>query len=113
MALTAIAVPILPGKTEAWHRFVAELKGPRRAEYRAARRRLGVRERIFLQQSPQGDLVIITVEGADLVAAFSAFIGLRDPFTLWFLEQMRELHGYDLHTPPPWPIPQLAIDSEE
>jgi hypothetical protein len=109
----AYAVPILPGKREAYEEFLAELRGPRREEYRASRRRLGVRERAFLQHDPNGgaDLVIVTIEGPDLAAALAAFSGLRDPFTRWFLERVREIHGYDLQNPPRGVPPMLIMDS--
>src|SRR5262245_44691381 len=107
--LIAYAVPILPGKREAWERFVAELRGPRHEEYVESRRRLGVRERSFLQDGPEGAQVIVVVDGPDLVAAFAAFTALRDPFTKWFLEQVRDIHGYDLRRPPPGVPPLLLI----
>ena len=40
--MNAIAVPLLPGKLAGWEAWIAELKGPRRAEFEAfnARHRL-------------------------------------------------------------------------
>ena len=38
MAMLARAVPILPGQTERWRRFVGELEGGRGEAYRAHRR---------------------------------------------------------------------------
>jgi hypothetical protein len=111
MALMAMAFPILPGKTDQWRRFAAELVGSRRDAYVASRQRLGVHERAFLQSTPQGDLVIVTLEGADPAAAVSQFGASGDPFTQWFRDQVLELHGFDLAQPMPGPIPDLVIDS--
>jgi hypothetical protein len=54
MAMLAMAIPIPAGKTEPWKKFLSELNGPRKAEFAASRRSLGVRERTFLQHTPQG-----------------------------------------------------------
>jgi hypothetical protein len=114
MALLAMAFPISPGKTEQWKRFIGELNGQRKAEFVASRKRMGVRERTFLQQTPHGDLVVVTLEGENPAKAFADFgqSASTDPFAKWFLEQVQELHGMDLRTPPPGPMPQMVIDTQ-
>lgn len=112
MALLATAFPILPGKTDEWRAFVAELTGPRAHEFAESRRRAGVRERTFLQSTPMGDLVIVTLEGDDPAAAFEQMNKQDDPFTRWFQEQAGRAHGVDLTQPPPGPMPELVVDSE-
>jgi hypothetical protein len=77
----------------------------------ASRERLGVHERSFLQSTPQGDLAIITVEGADPAGAISRFYSPDDPFAQWFREQVLEIHGFDLAQPMPGPPPEFVIDS--
>jgi hypothetical protein len=111
MTLMAIAVPILPGRTDQWRRFNDELNGRRRGEYEASRRRLGVRERAFLQTTPQGDLVIVTFEGDDPEGAFRSLGVGDDEFTRWFVQQVSEIHGMDLTQPAMWPMPWLGTDS--
>ncbi len=61
--LMAVAFPILPGKTAEWRAWMEELNGSRRQEFDESRRRAGVHERTFLQSTPMGDLVIVTLEG--------------------------------------------------
>lgn len=112
MALFAIAVPIPAGKTEAWRGFMNELKGARRSGFTTSRRALGVRERTFLQSTPMGDMVIVTLEGPNPVAAFRNFGQGSDSFTRWFVEQVKEIHGLDLSSPPAGPMPEMIIDSQ-
>jgi hypothetical protein len=111
MAMLAMAFSIPPGKTDQWKQFMGELTGARKAEFAASRRSLGVRERTFLQHSPQGDLVLVTLEGDHPEMAFAEFAKRTDPFSLWFKQQVSEIHGMDLSAPPPGPMPQQMIDS--
>lgn len=111
MALFAIAFPILPGKTPAWQAFIKELAGARKGQFDASRRALGVRERTFLEPTPMGDFVIVTLEGDDPAGAFARFAEGTDEFTTWFKAQALDTHGVDLAAPPPGPMPELVIDS--
>jgi hypothetical protein len=107
-----VVFPILPGKTAEWHEFMAQLNGARRAEFVEARRRAGVRERTFLQPTPMGDVVIVTMEGEDPARSFGQIVSAKDAFTTWFLERVKALHGVDLSAPMPDGAPsKLAIDS--
>ena len=80
MSLMAVEFPILPGKTADWRAFIADLNGPRHQEFSDSRRRAGVHERTFLQPGPNGDLVIVTLEGEDPRRAFGQMMSARDPF---------------------------------
>jgi hypothetical protein len=111
MAMFAMAVPILPGKTDQWRRFMDELKGPRMREFSESRRRMGVHERTFLQSTPQGDFVVVTLEGDDPAGAFVRFSQMNDDFSRWFLQQVVEIHGLDLSQAAQAPLPTLMIDS--
>jgi hypothetical protein len=111
MALMAVAFPIAPGKTDEWKRFIAELNGARRAEFVASRKAIGARERTFLQPTPMGDLVVVTLEGDNPGQSFGKFVNSTDPFTLWFLKQVKEVHGIDLTQAASGPMPELVIDS--
>jgi hypothetical protein len=111
MAMFAMAIPILAGKTETFKKFIGELKGARFAEFQTSRKQLEVRERTFLQQTPMGDFVVVTLEGSDPASAFQKFAAGKDAFTQWFASQVKEIHGFDLSAPPPGPLPTLLIDS--
>lgn len=96
MALHAIVAPILPGKVDAWKAFVEELGGVRCAEFDASRRELGLRERVYLQETPQGAFAVVTWEGAEPQKAMQ-MIGMKTgPFAEWFRSKVKELHGLDL-----------------
>jgi hypothetical protein len=108
----AVAFPILPGKTAEWRSFMDEINGPRQAEFSASRRRAGVHERTFLQPTPMGDLVIVTLEGDDPVRSFGQMVSATDSFTSWFLERAGAVHGIDLTAPLTELPSSLVIDSE-
>jgi hypothetical protein len=112
LALNAVVFPILPGKTDEWRAFIAEIDGPRHAEFAESRRRVGVRERTFLQPTPMGDLVIVTLEGDDPGRSFGQMVSATDPFTLWFLERVKSIHGVDLSIPMKSPSDQV-LDTEK
>lgn len=112
MSLIAVAFPILPGKTDEWHTFIGELNGDRNAEFVAARERAGVRERTFLQHTPMGDLVIVTLEGDDPSRSFGQMISATDAFTSWFLERVKAIHGVDLTLPMTGAPSELVVDSK-
>ncbi|MGD0019695.1 MAG: hypothetical protein ABSD62_10615 [Candidatus Limnocylindrales bacterium] len=99
MALNAVVFPVLPGKTDEWRDFIAQLNGARRSEFAASRARAGVHERTFLQPTPMGDLVIVTLEGEDPERSFGQMVSATDAFTLWFLERVKAIHGVDLAAP--------------
>ena len=110
--LFAMAVPILPGKTAQFTKFINELKTTRYHDFVESRRKLGVRERSFLQKTPMGDFVLVTLEGENPQAAFTDFAQSKDEFTKWFASQVKEIHGIDLSSPPP-ALPEQFIDSME
>src|ERR1700722_6799006 len=111
--LFAMAVPLEEGKTEQWKEFMETLDGERNAEFKASRAALGVRERTFLQETPMGNLVIVTLEGENPEEAFKKFGQGKDAFTKWFVQEVKAIHGMDLTSPPPGKLPELLIDSGE
>jgi hypothetical protein len=103
--------PIAPGKLEAWKDFDEQMRGPRRAEHDASRRRMGMnREVASLMQTPQGDFVCLFHEADDLGAAFRMLAESQEPYDVWFRENLVDLHGLTpdmLQGPPP---AQLGMD---
>jgi steroid delta-isomerase-like uncharacterized protein len=111
--MIAFTFPILPGKTDAWQTWVTELTTTRQKEFVDNRRRLGARERTYLQQTPHGDVIIVTVEADDPLAALIALGQETDEFTEWFLKNVKELHGVDLREPMPGPPPKLMAETPD
>ena len=65
------------------------MKGPRRAEHEASRRRLGMtREVASLMSTPEGDFVCLYHESDDLAKCFQLLAESTEPFDIWFKEQI-------------------------
>jgi hypothetical protein len=116
MAALAMVLPILPGKTESWRQGVAEMAGARRREFGTSRRRQSVsRERIWLQQTPQGGLEILYFEVDDPPRLFDDVATSQEPFDQWLRQFVFDHCGLDLSQPMPGPPAELMLDwsSEE
>jgi hypothetical protein len=111
MALMALVIPILPGKTQEWRDFIGEVNGSRHQEFADSRRNAGVHERTFLQQTPMGDLVIVTLEGDDPGRAFGQLMTGTDEFSKWFGEHAMAVHG-DFSAPASGSPSELVADSD-
>ena len=101
MAVLAFALPILPGKQEAWRRFCQELLESRFCEYQESRQRLGItREVTWFAQTKQGEMAIVYLE-ADYPELVFPNLGKSDlPFESWLKQQLLDLHGIDLEKRP-------------
>ena len=108
MALLSMCFPILPGKKDKWQEMINSWNDPSiKAETDKVREEAGVHERTFLQETPNGDFVIITLEGENPAESFGKMMaGMQDEFAEFVLE----VHGFDMKGPPP-PLPQLVYDS--
>lgn len=111
--LFAMAVPILPGKTPMFKKFISELNGKRNADFIKSRKKLNVHERTFFQSTPMGDMIVVTLEGNDPENAFKNFASSNDEFTNWFVKEVKEIHGLDLKNPPKGPLPEIVVDTME
>ena len=96
-AKLTFVLPIRPGQSEPYRRFLQELKASRRVDFEAACRRWGLGSvAIWLAQGRGGDLAVIQLRlAADLADAAERFALSQRPFDLWIKERMRELHGVD------------------
>jgi len=112
MASLAFVFPLTPGKTEDWRYWGEEILGPHRSEYQAFRRRLGLTtQRMYLQQTPQGDRAIMYLEGDDLQRAFQELQTSQDSFAVWFRQRAKDLlDGLDLTQTSPGSLSQLVFD---
>jgi hypothetical protein len=109
-----LALPVLAGRTAAARAFMKQLDGARRAEFDTSERRIGVTKELwFLAALPSGDHLIVYMESADFNRALQMFVSSRDPFDLWFKEQMRAATDLDLNNPPPGMQPAELLSHYE
>lgn len=106
--MAAMAAPIAPGKLDAWEAWIAELKGPRKAEFDDMNQRMGLTgHRVWLQQTPDGHHLAIIVHDGPGADAFMGKVMTSDhEFDAWFRGNVAEVHGMDLSAPPPPPAEQ-------
>lgn len=111
MAQFSFAVPILPGKTDAWRKAIAEIKGPRWQAYKESRKKLGIkREQVCLQHTPQGDMVVVHMDAKDPAGVMPVMLAGAVGFDFWFLEAvLRTAHGLDPKAPAPPPT-EVVLD---
>ena len=110
--LIAMASPILPGKMEQWKKFSNDLKTRYSKEYNESRASVGIQERAFLQSTPTGDLVIVTMEGVNPEEGFKKLNQKNDQFTKWFNTQVKEIHGLDLTKDTTLKLPELVVETK-
>lgn len=101
MGEIAIAGPLLPGKEEAWRRFVQELAGSRAEEYEMFKREMGIcEETLYLMRTPRelfkGGLVLLYLEAEEPEEIRRRLEDCEAPFGVWLKSKLREFHGYDL-----------------
>lgn len=108
MAMLAMAIPILPGKKEKWKEMILNnMNGEKKSETDKIREDAGVHERSFLQETPEGDFVILTFEGENPEESWGK---IMSNIPEDFAKLAKELHGLDMNAPPP-PLPKLIYDS--
>jgi hypothetical protein len=92
-----LITPILPGKAEAWRRFVQEMMGVRRAEYEESRRRLGITgEQAWIAENLHAAVAIITIDVHQPEQLITQLATSDLPFDCWLREQLLTLQGLDL-----------------
>jgi hypothetical protein len=96
-----LALPIVNGQTAAARAFLQQLDTTRRAEFDESERRIGITKELwYLATLPSGDHLVAYMEAPDFGHALSSFVGSREPFDVWFKEEMRAVTGVDLNNPP-------------
>jgi len=110
MQSVAFALPLLPGRTHADREALSSCgTGARKEAYEDARRRAGiVREAVWIQRTPGGDLGVVYLEADDLGAALTLLATSTEPFDRWFRDHVREVHGVLLEDG--LAVPELVLD---
>ena len=69
------------------------------------------RESWYLQSTPQGSLIIVSLEADDPADTFARFAAGQSLFDQWFKEQTLEICGIDFNQPgPPLPVQIFSTD---
>ena len=111
MASLAFVAPVLPGGTQNLKRLAQDLRASKKEELAGFYRRMKVtREQWFLQPTPQGDMVIVYLEGEDLSQTFQTLAASEEPLDVWLKEQAISVHGIDFNKPRSAPLPELVYD---
>ncbi len=112
MASLAFVAPALPGGTQNLKRLAQEVQGAKKPEVENFYRRMKItREEWFVQSTPQGDMVIVYLEGEDLAQTFQTLAASQEPTDVWLKEQAKSVHGIDFNQPRSAPLPELVYDS--
>jgi hypothetical protein len=108
-----LVLPMLPGKTEDAREFQRELDGPRKPEYAASERNIGIDKEVwFIASTPSGDQLVAYMESPDFNKALGMFVQSRDEFDMWFKERLASATGVDLNDPPLMTLPEVVSSYE-
>ncbi len=107
------ALPVQTSKSADARAFLSELDGPRKGQYAASERAIGITKELwFFQETPNGDLIVAYMESADFGKALGMFAQSKEEFDVWFKERLANATGVDLNSPPPGPLSELLSHYE-
>jgi len=103
--MAALAAPLAADKLGEWEAWIAELTGPRKAEFDDMNARHSLDEhRAYLQPQPDGSyLVLVIHEGPGGESFLAAVLESDHEFDRWFAQSVVKLHGLEPGTTPPPP----------
>jgi hypothetical protein len=112
--LIAFVSPILPGKMEEWKKLNDELTINRRNEFIELHKSNNVRERTFLQKTPDGGgVIIVTLEGENPENYLKQLAEGTGELNKFFQQGLKEVHGFDLADLAKQPLPEQVYDSKQ
>jgi hypothetical protein len=107
----AVALPIVPGQEHRVRNFGQDVEQHQEEWERLNREAGGFSSfRVFLQETPMGNLALQVYELEDPTKVRTAFT--TSAHDEWWLDYLRDVHGIDLRTwpadqPPPTPPPMV------
>jgi hypothetical protein len=109
--MKAMAVPLPSEKMEAWKTWMRECHGPRREEFDDFNERMELTlHRAWLTQGPQGNLVIVVLDGPGAEDYLERLATSQEPFDQWFREQASQFHEIDFSKVSEVPSAELFMD---
>jgi len=98
MKTIAFVTRILPGKVDEFKEFCSALEGGHRAEVVTAHRKAGLmREQVFVQYAPMGELAIFVWDTDDAANVFRSFAADTTDHGTWYRTQLGNICGLDFH----------------
>ena len=102
MTSFAAMFPILPGKVERIKEIGAGLGGEHGDSFDASQKELGVPvESWHVQQTPNGDFLLVYLEAEDPLKMFQTFASANGPSDVYLKDGVKECTGVDLNIPLP------------
>ena len=109
MAILSFAIPVPPGKIKDLEQHLAE--ATKHEDLDEAFRSQGIsRESWHLQQTPQGDLLILVFDCDDPLFMLKEYSESERPILVWQRKCLKDILGIDLSDPPPGPPSTLLFD---
>lgn len=100
MRACTFALLLLPGKQEAWRRWLQEMQETYRSDYEAFRQWLGITKLgVWLTETPGESAMIVQIEAEVLETLLPKLVASGLPFARWVRQQVLELHGLDVTQP--------------
>jgi hypothetical protein len=107
MKYFSAAFPVVQGKEQAAKAFAETCMGPRRKECADYLKRVGIsKETWHLQKTPMGSFVVVHFESEDPAKGFQILAESKNPFDVWFKQQVLQVSGADLSKPMQGPPPE-------
>jgi len=106
----ATAYMVLPGKTDKAKAFMKSLRTNRAKDFASLEKKLKTtKESIFLEHTPQGDMIIDYFESTNPQRSIQIMAKLNDKFTIWMKDQIKEITGFDVSTMANEPLPEQLL----
>jgi hypothetical protein len=87
---------------------MGDLEESQRQAYEESEQRIGIEKELwFISDLGEQELLVAYMESGDFGRAFERFVASREPFDLWFKEQLANVTGLDLNDPPGLQLPEL------
>jgi hypothetical protein len=110
----AFCAPVASGGTERGRAFTKEAYEARVDEFTATRRARGLsHELVCLNHTPMGDVICVYYEAEDPDAANRGLAESRDPFDVWFKEQLKTIFPPEIDFDEPVQGITEIFDSEQ
>lgn len=105
-----MAFPVLPGKTKKAREFLKSLKRKHAKDFAALEKKLRTtKEAIFLQSSPQGDLIIDYFECTNPQKSIEVMAKSKDEFAAWMKKEIKDFSGIDMNVLSKEPLPERLL----